>query len=325
MSHLRFWGKHRTLIATGVWICALLAVLPQTRAQTPAGQAQDRAELLRTTTNLREEPSVEVNAGDSEHAISSPNDPDLGEQAILKRAEHYQAFTFFASAPISYTSNVALVRNGEEDDLLFTPAVGVSFAPRITRTLFANIGFSQQFFYYDRFDGLNFASLDFRAGLVYTIPSAHYLVLRADYDFNRLTTEDLDHEFFRDHALGFGAELPFRIGRAQQVTVGADFSFSVAAHPDAPARHDYSGYVGYSVSLTRALALSAVGRLAVRDYVEGGRTDVSEILAFGASYRINTWLSANAIATFAWNDSNQDVFHYEVANVGGALSLSMRF
>ena len=72
---------------------------------------------------------------------------------------------------------------------------------------------------------LNFASFDARAGLVYTMPKFYNLLLRADYDFNRLTSDDLGDEFFTDHSLGFGAELPFRIGRAQQVSIGSDFEF----------------------------------------------------------------------------------------------------
>ena len=78
-------------------------------------------------------------------------------------------------------------------------------------------------------------------------------------------------------------------------------------------------------TLTRAMTLSAVGRVAVRDYVEGDRTDVSLILALSANYRFNKWLSANAISTFATNDSNRDVFSYDVANVGASLSLGLRF
>jgi len=331
MTHLRFLGKHRgVLIGIGFILAVLALVLPldaQTvQAVNQAGQAQDRAELLRTPATLREDPTDEETGTDSSHAVASPNDPDLGEQAILKRAENYQAFTFYTSAPISYTSNVALTRNGEEYDFLFTPSVGINYAPRITRTLYGSISLSQQFFYYDRFGELDFASFDVHAGLVYYLPALHNLLLRAGYDFNRLTSsDDLGDEFFSDHSFVVGGELPFRIGRAQQISVGADFDFSVAADPEPPARHDYSGFVGYSVNLTRALTASAVARIAIRDYVEDGRTDVSGILALSANYRFTKWLSANAISTFATNDSNRDVFDYDVANLGAALSLNLRF
>jgi hypothetical protein len=73
------------------------------------------------------------------------------------------------------------------------------------------------------------------------------------------------------------------------------------------------------------LSLTAVGRLVVRDYVDEDRTDVSEVLALGATYRFTKWLSASATSTLAWNQSDEDVFEYEVANVGGALAFSYRF
>ncbi len=55
------------------------------------------------------------------------------------------------------------------------------------------------------------------------------------------------------------------------------------------------------------------------------RVDVSEILALTASYRINKWCSASVIGSFAANQSNKSVFEYEVANIGGAMSLNMKF
>jgi hypothetical protein len=229
------------------------------------------------------------------------------------------------AAPISYTSNVALARTNEESDVLFTPNVAVIWAPRITRTLYGSFSVGQQYFYYDRFSELDFGSFDVRAGLTYTVPQWHNLFLRADYDYNRLTSGDGFDEFFSNHSLGFGAEVPFQIGRAQQISVGTDLNISVHAEPEQPRRHDYSAYVGYSANLTRSLSVNAVVRLAVRDYVEGDRTDVSGIFALGASYRFTKWLSANAISTFATNDSNQNVFDYDVANVGGAVALTFRF
>ncbi len=159
---------------------------------------------------------------------------------------------------------------------------------------------------------------------LYALPRFHNLLLRADYDYNRLTNDSHD-EFFSSHALAFGAELPFRIGRAQQVSVGADPSFDLHSEPAGPGRHDFSAFVGYSVNVTRDLTLSAVGRLAVRDYVDVNRTDVSGILSVGANYRFTKWLSLNAISTFATNSSSREVFDYEVFNIGGALSLAFRF
>ncbi len=305
----------------------MFGAVAHARGQNPISQDVDRARLLRNSQpDLRDSGESGSTTSDEEQIAASPNDPDLGEQAILKRSVRYQPWTFYASAPISYTSNVALSRTNEQDDLLFTPSLAISFSPRITRTLFANISVGQQFFYYDRFDGLDFGSFDFRAGLNYSVPQWRNLILRLDYAFNRLTSGDgLDDEFYTSHSLDLGAELPFRIGRAQQLSVGADLSFNLDSDPDGPGRHEYGAFAAYSLALTRAFSLSAIVRLAVRDYVETGRTDVGGTFALNANYRITKWLSANAGANFATNDSNREVFDYDVANLGGALSLSLRF
>lgn len=305
-----------------VAVCAAIASI---NAQTPTDQAVDRAQLLRNQSTLPDEPSVTVTGGDEAQAPESPNDPDLGEQAILKRQESYRAFTFSAGMPIFYTSNVALARTNEQGDVVFAPAVGLSYAPRITPTFLANFSVGQQEFYYDEFSELDFGSFDARAGMTYILPRLHDLSLHAEYVYNRLTRTNSLDEFFSSHGLGFGAEVPFRIGRAQQVSVGADVLVNLGSDPSGPGRHDFGAYVAYAVNLTRALTLNAVGRLAVRDYTESDRVDVSEVLSLGATYRLSRWWTLGATGTFAHNDSNRDVFDYDVFNIGGALSFGYRF
>ncbi|CAN5136487.1 hypothetical protein BH20VER2_BH20VER2_09330 [soil metagenome] len=308
-----------TLLFTG-----LVLISGSGLAQTPP-QSVDRAQLLRTQPPTLRDDGTGVTGTDNVHAVASPNDPDLGEQAILKRAEEYQAFTFVASVPLSYTSNVALVRRGAQGDFLFSPSVGFLYAPRITRTLYGTIGVGQQFFYYDKFGELNFGSFDAQAGLTYSLPQLRNLIVRGAYRYNRLTFDDSFDEFFSNHSIALGAEMPFRFGRAQQLSVGLDLDFSLHAEPAQPRRHDYSVFAGYAVNLTRALTLNAVGRLALRDYVQGDRTDFSAILALGGSYRITRWFSANAIATLATSDSNINAFDYDVVNLGGALTVVYKF
>jgi hypothetical protein len=306
--------------------CILLfALLTTTHAQGP-GQSVDRAQLLRNPPTFSADPTDDVVGPGSSHADASPNDPDLGEQAILKRQELYRAFTVSVAAPFFYTSNVALVRTGERDDFVFAPAAAIAYAPRITQTLYGNFSVGQQQFYYNRFGEFDFGSFDARAGLAYRLPKLHDLLLRAEYNFNRLTTsDDLGDDFFSNHSLFFSAELPFRIGRAQQVGIGAEANVSLAADPEPPRRHDFNVYAGYAVNHTRALTVSAVGRIAVRDYTQGDRVDVSEILALTATYHFTKWLSASATSTLATSDSNRSVYDYDVANLGAAVSAAYQF
>ena len=116
-----------------------------------------------------------------------------------------------------------------------------------------------------------------------------------------------------------------RFGRAQQVSFGADANISLAADHQSPRRNDYEAYVGYTAALTRALSFNAVGRVVLRDYHQNDRQDVSEILSVTATYRFTNWCSISAISSFAHSDSNQSVFDYDVANLGGAVAFTAKF
>jgi hypothetical protein len=321
VSH--FVGLRFRLAASLLAAAALAAAVNSINAQDVS--VQDRAQLLRSPVAPQTDPDSEENGVDNGQAVESPSDADLGEQQILKRIERYEPFTASVAMPFYYTSNVALARAGERGDLLVAPAVGVTYAPRFTRTLFGSFTLQRQEFYYDKFSALDFGSFDFRAGLFYIVPKLHNLMLRAEYDYNRLTFSNSFNDFFSNHSIFLGAELPFRIGRAQQFSLGADTNISLDSNPSAPRRHEFDVYAGYAVGITRSLSLGAVGRIFVRDYQSIDRTDVSEVFALTANYRITKYFSAGAASTFAWSQSSRSVFDYTVANIGGALSLSFKF
>jgi hypothetical protein len=318
-----FGGLHFRRAAGLLAAVAVLAPLSLLNAQQVS--VQDRAQLLRSSAPTPTDPYSEENGVVNERAVESPNDADIGEQEILKRIERYEPFTASVAVPFYYTSNVALVRNGEQSDVLIAPAAGVTYAPRFTQTLFGSFTVQRQEFYYDKFTALNFGSFDFRAGLSYILPKAHNLMLHVEYDYNRLTFSNSFNDFFSNHSIFFSAELPFRIGRAQQISLGVDTNVSLGASPSAPQRDEFDVYVGYAVSLTRSLSVGAVGRIFVRDYRSFSRTDVSEVLALTANYRISKYFSAGVASTLAWSQSSNRVFDYDVANIGGAVSLTFKF
>ena len=310
----------------GALICALGLLLLANRSDAQSSTDVDRAQLLQGQTQPQVSPNVSPEGIQDGHAAASPNDADLGEQEILKRVERYQPFTASLACPIFYTSNVALTRSGEMSDVVIAPVAGVFYDPRITKTLYGHFGAREQVFYYGDNRGFDFASLDAEAGLNYLLPQFHNLILRGGYDFNRLTFDDrLGDEFFSNHSLIFNAELPFRFSQAHQLSLGGDLNISVGADHQRPRRNDYGAYATYSIHLTRAFSIDSVGRIVVRDYYRGGRTDVSEILSASATYRLTPWWTVSAISSFAHNDSNQGVFDYDVANAGGAISFGVKF
>jgi hypothetical protein len=304
-----------------LFVCLLAS---RSYAQNP-GVAQDTAQMARGPTAVGEPTVTTTGVDDTTHVVTSPNDADLGEQQILKRADSYQPFSASVSVPFYWTSNIALTNSGEQSDFLVSPVAAIAYQPRITKTLYANIGVREQLFYYDRITSFDFGSLDVEVGLTYTIPQLHELVLHAGYDYNRLTNKNSFSSFFSNHVLGVSAEMPFHLSRAQQLSLGADANFSLTGDPNGPRRHDFETYLGYSVQLTRALFMSASARVVLHDYVLTDRVDVSEILAMSATYSVTKFLSANALGSLAANQSNHSVFDYQVGNIGGAVSLSLRF
>lgn len=307
-------------------ILLLLAIISASQPAMAQNSAADRARLLRTESAFQTPNNVSAEGVDQNYAAASPNDSDLGEQAILKRVESYEPFSLETGVPIYYTSNVALVDQGKVGAAITAPVIGLTYAPRFQRTLFGQFTLRQQFFYYGNdLSSLNFASFDAIAGLSYYVPKLHNLALRANFDFNRLTgTDDFDG-FFSNLGLVLNAELPIAIGRAQQISLGTYANISVYADPQPPRRNDFGLYAGYGVSLTRNFSLNAATTFVVRPYDSGGRTDVSEILALSGNYRIRDWLSVSAVSSFVANQSNQSVFDYTVYNLGGGVTLSWKF
>jgi hypothetical protein len=299
---------------------ALIVSLSQNICAQSVDTASQRADIARTQT--------ETAAGAETSTVTgSPNDADLGEQQILQRAATaYQAFTVATSVPIYWTSNVTLARSGEQSDVIEAPVAGFYYQPRFTDTLFGLLDVRNQQFYYDRFGNLDFGDFAVDGGFNMILPQMDNLVLRAQYTYDRLTKKDSFDAFFENHAIIVNAELPVRIGRAQQLAFGMAATLSLRSIPETPRRNDYEAYVGYTLALTRDFTVNAVGRVVVRDYYhENSREDFSEVLALTATYAFNRFISASALSTFAANQSSQSVFDYKVGNAGGALSLAVKF
>jgi len=308
-----------------LFMCAAALILAgqSARAQAPPGSAQNRAELFgrQAYPGASATPGAETEG----YAVTSPSDKDIGEQQILKRVEEYKPFTISVYSPFFWTSNAALVSKGAQDDVFVAPGVTLMYEPRITKTLYAQVGVIQQFFLYDQLTELNFASLDVIAGLHYYLPQFHNLSLRGYYDFNRLTdTHDFD-QIFVNHSIILSADLPFRIARAQTLLAGVALNLSFDGNPESPRRNNYSLYGNYDLALSRSFSLDAAFQFVVRDYYSGDRTDVNEILSLSANYRVREWLTFSALSSFSWNQSNHSVFDYSVANVGGGVALTVKF
>src|SRR5256886_4865567 len=231
-----------------------------------SAQTANQAQLTREQVPSPFAPTVPASAVGGGPVVAAPGDADLGEQRILKHVDEYQPFTISAGMPFYWTSNVALTSSGEQSDFVLAPAAAAFYEPRITSKLYGLIDVREQLFYYNRFDSFNFGSLDFEVGFRYLVPQWHNLLLRVEYDYNRLTEKNTFEAFFQNHAFIIDASVPFQFGRAQTLTLGTFANISVAAEesgqpPDINAisaqRSDYAVYVGYSAILTRSFFINA--------------------------------------------------------------------
>jgi len=99
-------------------------------------QDVDRSQIFRSQPSIRPGEPISQSSNAYGYAAPSANDADLGVQAILKRQEQYQPFTFSASLPYYWTSNVALVPSGEVSDGVLAPAFVFAYQPRLMKTLY---------------------------------------------------------------------------------------------------------------------------------------------------------------------------------------------
>jgi hypothetical protein len=118
------------------WLCIAVPGMAQT-------SQVDRAQLFRANAPLGPLVPAALSPAELEYAPHSENDADLGTQRILQEIEEYKAWTVQLGLPIYYTSNVALVRNGEQSDAVFSPGMGVR--PELRKRFTLNSAFSSNF------------------------------------------------------------------------------------------------------------------------------------------------------------------------------------
>ena len=152
-------SKSRLKIS-GAVICGLVSFIGTQLATQAQTVDFNRAQLTQSQAPSPFGPGVSPEG----HAVPGPNDTDLGEQEVLKRAEGYEPWTASIASPVFYTSNVALTDRGEKHDIISAPVATVFYQPRIFNTLYGFADVRQQFFYYNHFNDFDFGSLDVEAG-----------------------------------------------------------------------------------------------------------------------------------------------------------------
>lgn len=253
-------------------------------------------------------------------------DDAFGAQVILKENKVLNPFTAWAEVTGLYTDNVALTRRGRFDDTFLTSTFGLAYRKALKPTIAFDASLRVSLYRYNRFNELDFQSIDPSVALTWTPEKLNNTAFYARYGFNQLTNAASGDEFFTSHNIVFGVQKIWPVARTHAVIAGAQAQFSWADPSDSQ-RNEYSAYLGYHAGLTEKAAVDFTYRYAYFDYRElaGGRQDHNHGISLSLRYALEEWLSVSATTTWTSNKSSLDAFGYEAFNAGGSLGLSAKF
>jgi len=294
-------------------------------AQEPTVSAArvEQAQRFRPEQAEQDEARQRLTPAFDDQAPASPGDPDLGQQVILKKSEKATPFNVFANVSGFFTSNAALTDANVVSDYFLVAEVGGSFQRVIARDLYAEVTIRQATFRYSEFNELDFDSMNVGAGLTYVLRPIWGVAVSARYNYNRLTDGAEHREFFKNQTLTLSALKTFELSKAHYAYVGFSSVFGWS-DPVAPQRDEYGLFLGYRVNFTRSISADLYYRIALFDYVQN-REDLNQTLALSLKWEPVKGLALSASVSGGFNNSNQDVFNYQVFNGGVGLAGSVSF
>ena len=243
----------------------------------------------------------------------------------MRAPERVNPWTLFANGGVVFTTNVALTARKEQSDTFFVGEGGVGYDWKLRPDLSLAASVRQQYFAYDRFDQLDFGSLNFGLALAYTAHQLDDVIFSAQLGFTRLTRRGVwDNEFFRDGSLDLSAQKLFTLGRAQLVSAGFDIGLNVSV-PHVAEREEFGLSAGYIFQLTRHLSLQTGGRAAYYLYAASGREDFNFSGSAGVTYEFTPWCSVGASISGVVDRSDRQVFDYDVFNTGVSAFFRLKF
>jgi len=257
-------------------------------------------------------------------APASPGDDDLGVQQILKEKEKIKSWQVFGEVAGYYTSNAALLSQNTLADSFLVTGFGVSYQKELPNSFIVSANARQQFFRYADYSSLDFDSFNIGTQLTYLFRDFHEIAVYSRYNYNLLTRPTWKDHFFDCHTLAFGTQKIFPVSKAQYWFTGGELAFNWA-DPTGYGRNEYNFFLGYNAQLTKALNANLYYRMGLFDYHSSSRTDVNNTVTLALSYTLFENCSITGSVSGIWNDSNRDVFAYNVFNPGGGLTLQYRF
>lgn len=308
-------------LLTAVWLGAALVARGQQNAS-QAVQAQEQADIAQTVQGGVASTSMTATEA---FAPASPADPDIGEQVILQPEQRYQAFSAWTNWNVFWTNNAELLDDTQGSDTFLSGTVGGAYLPHLGGNLFLDLSAEQGLYRYARNAGLDFESLQLRAGLVYVIRPLGDLSLFSHYVYDLLTSRGWDDEIYSAHTWSTGARKVFSLNRANVFYASASVDFTLGGEPSYALRNEFAALLGYQLALTRHVKIDLYYRAAAQAYRYADRADFNQLIGGGVTFEVTRWLSVQALSTLGINRSTDEDYSYFAANLGGGVGVLVNF
>lgn len=317
-------------------LCRLLLMIPPVFFFTSVSvrsQVVDRSRLGEGVTDhgrimgLSDSQELRPMGLEEENAFApfSPGDSDIGQQLILKETPRDRWFRAYADLFGYWTNNAANAPAGEQDDWFWGGRIGAGYQPRLASRLFADIDLQQQMFRYDKFDVLDFESLDATAGLIWIEPRLANTIFFAQYNYNRITNDEFGSDLLNSHSLRAGLQKTFLIDRRNSIHATLMGDWDIDTDVDSLYRFEYIASLGWRFKIFHDLSFGVSYRHTWFDYQDVDRSDSLHIIGGGLAWTPREWLELSLGANFSVNESDIDVFDYETSTLGGGLGVKIKF
>ncbi len=272
--------------------------------------------------------------GPSELAPKMEGDSEFGVQRIIYRRSNWEPFSVNFDLGAYYTSNVALVDQGAEDDFFLRSGLRLGWTPQIKGGLFFSTSVGDDIYRYADATFFDFDLLSADAGFIYATPQQGTafdpllgdLITYVRYSYYRIADPwNWGDDVFDNHSIVAGFQKTWRISRGHQAYFGVNADWSIDASRPEPQRDEYSAFVGYRIKWTSALESNLSYRAAWYDYEAYGRDDFNQVVALGLTWKFNDWVSLNASVSGTFNNSDINALDYEAFNTGVTLAVQAKW
>lgn len=287
-----------------------------------AAQANRATTAARTAASLDRVQAASSFADQDFHAQAAS---DLGEQQPVSAAAGGVGAYVIGDTGLYYTSNPTYSSNGGQGDMYFVARGGGGIHPNVSGGLYLDAHVSQDVFQYAQFSSLNFSRFNAGGGLDYVFEDLGQLTASVRYEYERYLDGGSLSEFYVNNAVTAALTKQFLLNDTQALQLGAQASISLTAYPSIARRDGYDFWIGWRWRILEPLELQTYYVATLYYYPNEPRTDVTQNVGGSLTYYFTQWAKVSASAGFGGNASTDSYFNYTVVNLGGALSLDIRF